>query len=123
MGNGSAVLSPDRERAQWLVLVLVLFAYPLAAFVVGADTGPLPPRRNPGRRFGQETDAGPTEFTLGMDRRSDHHGGNVRRRHRHVCCVDRRSRCLRGAHWPGLAKLIARTVQFGPVEPFFSAYP
>jgi hypothetical protein len=34
----------------------------------------------------RETDAGPTEFTLGMDRRSDHHGGNVRRGRGHVRC-------------------------------------
>ena len=55
----------------------------------------LPSRRNPDRRFGQETDAGPTEFTLGMDRRGDHHSGNVRRGRRHVCCVDCRSCCRR----------------------------
>ena len=28
---------------------------------------PVPSHRKPGRRFGQETDAGPAEFTLGMD--------------------------------------------------------
>ena len=50
----------------------------------------LPSRRNPGRRFGQETDAGPTELPLGMDRRGDHDSGNVRRGRRHVCCVDYR---------------------------------
>src|SRR5260370_21736714 len=107
MGNGSAALSPDSERAQWLVLVLVLFAYPITAFVVGADTGPLPPRRNPGRRFGQETDAGPTAFTLAMDPRSDHHRCNARRMHRHVCSADPPSRCLRAAHFPGRPQLIA----------------
>ncbi len=47
--------------------------------------GPLPPCRNPGRSFGQEADAGPTEFTLGKDRRGHHHSGDVRRRHSHVC--------------------------------------
>jgi Cyclic nucleotide-binding domain len=42
----------------------------------------------------RETDAGPTEFTLGMDRRGDHHGGNVRRGRGHVRCL----RC--GSLWP-----------------------
>jgi hypothetical protein len=77
--------------------------------------------RNPSYRFGQETDAGATEFTLGMDCRGDHHGGNVRRRRSHVCGADCRSRC-RAARSPGLAKLIVKTVQFGPAEPFFQAY-
>ena len=53
----------------------------------------LPARRNPDSRFGQETDAGPTELPLWMDRRGDHDSGNVRRGHGHVCCVDCRSRC------------------------------
>jgi Mn2+/Fe2+ NRAMP family transporter len=66
--------------------------------------------------LGQETDAGPTKFTLGTDRRGAHHGSNVRRRRSHVCCVDCRSRCVES---PGLAKLIVKTVQFGPAEPFF----
>jgi len=60
--------------------------------------GSLPSRRNPDRRFGQETDAGPTEFPLGMDRGGDHHSGNVRRGRSHVCCVDCRSRCTVGPH-------------------------
>jgi len=40
--------------------------------------------------------------------------GNVRRRHSDVCCIDRRSQRRRDA---------LRTVQFGPVERFFPAYP
>jgi len=51
---------------------------------------PLPSRCNPRYRFGQETDAMPNEFALGMGRRGDHHSGNVRRRHSDVCCVGRR---------------------------------
>jgi Natural resistance-associated macrophage protein len=50
--------------------------------------GPLSSRRDTGRCFGQETDAGPTQFTFGMDGRGDHHSGNVHRRRGHVCCVD-----------------------------------
>ena len=50
----------------------------------------LPARRDPGRRFGQEGNAGPTEFSLGMGRRGGHHSGDVRRGRSHVCCVDRR---------------------------------
>ena len=42
--------------------------------VINGLLAPLPSRRNPGRRFGQETDAGPTEFTRvvkrDMNRRS-----------------------------------------------------
>jgi hypothetical protein len=45
------------------------------------------------RSFGQGTDPVPTELPLGMDRRRDHDGGNVRRWRSHVCCVDCRSRC------------------------------
>jgi hypothetical protein len=63
--------------------------------------------------------AGPTEFTLGMERRSDYHGGNVRRGRRHVCCIACRSRCRRTLRLLCFAKLIVRTVQFGPAEPFF----
>ena len=44
-----------------------------------ARTYTFPTRRNPGYRFGQETDARPTEFALGMDRGSDYTCGNVRR--------------------------------------------
>jgi len=44
-------------------------------------------RRDPGHRFGPETDTGPTEFGLGMDRCGNHHDGNVRRGRRHVCRV------------------------------------
>lgn len=78
-----------------------------------------------------------------MDRRGDHHSGNVRHGRSHVCGVDCRSRCCRAARspdtrvqrWgppavlfasaqqqpelPHLAKSIVRTVQFGPAEPFF----
>jgi hypothetical protein len=55
---------------------------------------PVPSRRNPGRRFGHKTDAGPAEFTLGMGRGGDHHSSNVRRGHSYVCCVDSRSAAL-----------------------------
>src|SRR6266851_5901628 len=48
---------------------------------------PLPSRGDSSRGFGQETDAGPTEFTLGMGRGGDHLSSNVRRGRRHVCCV------------------------------------
>jgi hypothetical protein len=50
--------------------------------------GSLPARCNPVHCFGQETDAGPAEFTPGMDCRGYHHSGNVRRWHSHVRCVD-----------------------------------
>jgi len=56
-----------------------------------------------------------------MDCRGYYHGGNVRRRRSHVCGVDCRSRC-RAARSPGSAKLIVKTVQFGPAKPFFQAY-
>jgi hypothetical protein len=56
-----------------------------------------------------------------MDCRGDHYRGNVCRGCCHVCDVDCRSRC-RAARSPGLAKLIVKTVQFGPAEPFFQAY-
>ena len=64
------------------------------AAVIQRIVSPLPSGRNPGRRFGPETDAGPTEFTLGMDHRGDRHSVNVRRGLCYVCCVDYRSRCL-----------------------------
>ena len=60
--------------------------------------GTFPPGCNLDCRCGQETDAGPAEFTLGMDRGGDHHSGNVRRGRSHVCCVDCRSRCTVGPH-------------------------
>jgi hypothetical protein len=40
------------------------------AVINGLLVSSLPSRRNPSYRFGQETDAGPTEFTLGMDCRA-----------------------------------------------------
>jgi len=43
-----------------------------------------------------QTDAGPTELKLVMDRGGDHHSGNVRDGRSHVCCVDCRSRPLAG---------------------------
>jgi hypothetical protein len=49
----------------------------------------LPSGRNPGRRFRQETDAGPTELPLGMDSRGHHNSGNVCCGPSHVCCVER----------------------------------
>ncbi len=107
--------------------VLVLFAHPIAAFVVGADgaewcTIPSCHRcRIPeiGTFF---SNVGPTEFTVGMDCRGDHYSGNVRRGCSHVCCVDYQTRCRGAARFAGLAKLIVRTVQFGPAERFFLAY-
>jgi hypothetical protein len=80
---------------------------------------PLPSHRNPNRCFGQETDAGPTKLRLGMDRRGDYHRGNVRRGHSDVCCVESRSRCRRAVRSAVFVKLIVRTVQFGPAQPFF----
>jgi len=65
--------------------------------VINGLLAPLPSRRNPGRRFGQETDAGPTEFTLGMDRGGDHHSGNVCRGRSHVCCLARLAKLGRSA--------------------------
>jgi hypothetical protein len=37
--------------------------------------------------------------------------------------AESRSRCCRTACSPGFAKLIVRTVQFGPDAPFLAAYP
>jgi hypothetical protein len=71
--------------------------------VINGLLAPLPSRCNPGRRFGHETDAGPTEFTLGMDRRGDHYSGDVRRGCSHVCYVDFRPRCRQAARSPGSA--------------------
>ena len=60
--------------------------------VINGVAGALPSCRHPAGRCGQETDAGPTEFTAGMDRCGDHHRGHVRRRRGHVCCLGCRSR-------------------------------
>jgi hypothetical protein len=57
-----------------------------------------------------------------MDCRGDHYRGNVRRGCRHVCYIDRRSRCCRAGRSPGFGKLIVKSVQFGTAEPFFQAY-
>jgi hypothetical protein len=105
--------------------------------------GTLLSRRNPGRGFGQETDAGLTEFTLGMDRCGDHRSDNVSRGGSHVLLCrlpisPPSSRTLDGIPGPELwtgwatrinfqhqteishqAKLIVRTVQCGPDEPVF----
>jgi|SRR5450756_2460757 hypothetical protein len=83
-------------------------------------------------------DAGTTEFTLGMDRRNDHHSGNSLRASPCLCRLpnslpSRRTlaKYSRPAFWtsrrsvcinPHLAKLIVRTVRFGPADPFFPAY-
>lgn len=72
--------------------------------IINGLLAPFPSRCNPGRRFGQETDAGSTEFTLGMDRRGAHHGGHVRSRRSDVCCVDVRSRCSRAPRSHGLPR-------------------
>jgi len=43
---------------------------------------------NPGGHSRQETDAGPAEFTPGVDRGGDYYRGNVRSRHSYVCGVE-----------------------------------
>jgi len=83
----------------------------------------LPSRRNSGYCIGQETDARPTEFTLGMDRRRDHHCGNVRRGHRHVCCIACRVSLPSSRAFARFAKLIVRTVQFGLDAPILPGLP
>jgi hypothetical protein len=77
---------------------------------------PLSSRRNPDRRLRQETDARPTEFTIGMDRRGDLHTGNVRRGRRHVCCLACRARCRRAAHLPD-----TRVQRSAPLAVLFAA--
>ena len=62
------------------------------ALLDGCDqriAGALPSCRDPYRRFRQKTDAGPTEFPLGVDRRGNHHSSHVCSGHCHVCGIKR----------------------------------
>jgi hypothetical protein len=71
-----------------LALAVILLDVSARPQSVASGLNSLPSRRDPGRRFGQEANAGPTEFSLWMGRRGGHHSGNVRRGRSHVCCVD-----------------------------------
>jgi len=79
-------------------------------------------RRNPGRRFGYEVNAGPTEFRLGMVRRDDHDGGNVRRWRRDVCCVDSRSPSCRAVCSPDSGVQLPEPCSSDQTDNSFRAY-